>query len=73
MSHNAPYNHFADKRELLTAVAATGYEALRQRMLSATADIEAPATTLAVCVLVVLWFWPPVSFHVPLIEPPVKT
>jgi AcrR family transcriptional regulator len=46
VSHNAPYNHFADKRELLTAVAATGYEALRQRMLSATADIDNPEAAL---------------------------
>jgi AcrR family transcriptional regulator len=46
VSHNAPYNHFADKRELLTAVAATGYEALGQRLLNATADIDNPETAL---------------------------
>jgi len=42
VSHNAPYNHFADKRELLTAVAATGFEALRERMLAASANIDNP-------------------------------
>jgi AcrR family transcriptional regulator len=46
VSHNAPYNHFADKRELLTAVAATGYEALRERLLAATADIDNPEAAL---------------------------
>jgi AcrR family transcriptional regulator len=46
VSHNAPYNHFADKRELLTAVAATGYEALRERMLAATANIDNPEAAL---------------------------
>jgi AcrR family transcriptional regulator len=46
VSHNAPYNHFADKRELLTAVAATGYEALRERLLNATAHIDNPEAAL---------------------------
>jgi AcrR family transcriptional regulator len=46
VSHNAPYNHFADKRELLTAVAATGYEALRERLLNATAHIDNAETAL---------------------------
>jgi AcrR family transcriptional regulator len=46
VSHNAPYNHFADKRELLTAVAATGFEALRERMLAATANIDNPEAAL---------------------------
>src|ERR1700688_1977149 len=32
VSHNAPYKHFADKRELLAAVSATGFEALTKRM-----------------------------------------
>src|SRR5271167_3875727 len=35
VSHNAPYNHFADKRELLAAVAVAGFEALRAKMLNA--------------------------------------
>jgi AcrR family transcriptional regulator len=32
VSHNAPYKHFADKRELLAAVSATGFEMLAKRM-----------------------------------------
>ena len=32
VSHNAPYKHFADKRELLAAVSAAGFELLTQRM-----------------------------------------
>jgi AcrR family transcriptional regulator len=31
VSHNAPYKHFADKRELLAAVSAAGFEALTKR------------------------------------------
>src|SRR4249919_3435947 len=32
VSHNAPYKHFADKRELLAAVSAAGFESLTKRM-----------------------------------------
>jgi AcrR family transcriptional regulator len=32
VSHNAPYKHFADKRDLLAAVSAAGFEALVKRM-----------------------------------------
>ena len=32
VSHNAPYKHFADKRELLAAVSAAGFEKLTKRM-----------------------------------------
>jgi AcrR family transcriptional regulator len=32
VSHNAPYKHFADKRELLASVSAAGFEALTKRM-----------------------------------------
>jgi AcrR family transcriptional regulator len=32
VSHNAPYKHFAEKRELLAAVSAAGFEALTKRM-----------------------------------------
>lgn len=35
VSHNAPYSHFADKRQLLAAVAAKGYEVLKARTLTA--------------------------------------
>src|SRR6478752_135745 len=34
VSHNAPYKHFADKRELLAAVSAAGFERLVKRMTS---------------------------------------
>jgi AcrR family transcriptional regulator len=36
VSHNAPYKHFADKRELLAAVSAAGFEMLAKRMTSGT-------------------------------------
>jgi AcrR family transcriptional regulator len=32
VSHNAPYKHFTDKRELLTAVSTAGFELLTRRM-----------------------------------------
>lgn len=32
VSHNAPYKHFGDRRELLAAVSAAGFEALTKRM-----------------------------------------
>jgi AcrR family transcriptional regulator len=32
VSHNAPYKHFSDKRELLAAVSAAGFETLTKRM-----------------------------------------
>ena len=32
VSHNAPYKHFADKRELLAAVSTAGFETLTERM-----------------------------------------
>lgn len=35
VSHNAPYKHFADKRELLAAVSAAGFELLAARMAAA--------------------------------------
>src|ERR1700739_2591266 len=37
VSHNAPYKHFAEKRELLAAVSSAGFERLTQRMSSAIA------------------------------------
>jgi AcrR family transcriptional regulator len=37
VSHNAPYKHFADKRELLAAVSAAGFEILTKRMTRAIA------------------------------------
>jgi AcrR family transcriptional regulator len=40
VSHNAPYNHFPEKRNLLGAIAATGFKRLRDGLLSAIAGIE---------------------------------
>ena len=45
VSHNAPYNHFADKDELLAAVAAAGFESLRARLLPLL-DSKGTATEL---------------------------
>ncbi len=46
VSHNAPYNHFPEKRDLLGAVAAAGFEALRERMRAAAAG-DPPTAFLA--------------------------
>ena len=46
VSHNAPYNHFADKRELLAAVAETGFAQLGERILAAISGIENAQTAL---------------------------
>jgi len=47
VSHNAPYNHFGEKRDLLAALAALGFDRLRDGMLSATAEIDAADAALA--------------------------
>lgn len=49
VSHNAPYNHFQDKLDLMAAVAAAGYTALRDRMKSAIAGIEKAEPALIKC------------------------
>jgi AcrR family transcriptional regulator len=46
VSHNAPYSHFADKNDLLAAVAAAGMEKLREEMQIAVSGIEDAATAL---------------------------
>ncbi len=46
VSHNAPYNHFADKRDLLGAVANAGYEALQSRLAALAARTAAPDEAL---------------------------
>jgi AcrR family transcriptional regulator len=48
VSHNAPYNHFPEKRDLLGAVAASGFEALRERMFVSVAGITDPRAALIV-------------------------
>lgn len=40
VSHNAPYKHFADKRELLAAISAAGFESLTKRMTRAIAGVD---------------------------------
>jgi AcrR family transcriptional regulator len=42
VSHQAPYNHFPEKQDLLGAVAVVGFERLRDGMLRATAGADAP-------------------------------
>jgi AcrR family transcriptional regulator len=41
VSHNAPYNHFADRRALLGAVAARGFEELAAALREALSDVAA--------------------------------
>jgi len=41
VSHNAPYNHFVDKRDLLAAVAAASHEVLLARMQAAATSVDA--------------------------------
>jgi AcrR family transcriptional regulator len=46
VSHNAPYKHFADKRELLAAVSAAGFEMLTKRMAREIAGFRNPREQL---------------------------
>ncbi|MGC2781803.1 MAG: TetR/AcrR family transcriptional regulator [Bradyrhizobium sp.] len=46
VSHNAPYKHFADKRELLAAVSAAGFEMLTKRMAREMAGLGKPREKL---------------------------
>lgn len=48
VSHHAPYNHFPEKQDLLGAVAAVGFEKLRDGMRRAMAGIDAPEALIAV-------------------------
>lgn len=48
VSHNAPYKHFPEKRDLLAAVAARGFETLAERTLSSLEGLtDARARVLA--------------------------
>lgn len=47
VSHRAPYNHFPEKLDLLAAVAAVGFERLRDALLRATAGIDDSEKLLA--------------------------
>jgi AcrR family transcriptional regulator len=46
VSHNAPYNHFADRRALLAAVAAQEFGGLRERLTRAVAGVRKAETAL---------------------------
>lgn len=46
VSHNAPYKHFADKRELFAAVSAAGFETLTKRMAHEVARLDNPRDQL---------------------------
>jgi AcrR family transcriptional regulator len=46
VSHNAPYNHFADKRELLGAIAAVGFETLQEQLQAAAAGTRSAEAAL---------------------------
>src|SRR5271156_3669168 len=48
VSHQAPYNHFPEKQDLLGAVAVVGFERLRDGMLRAMAGIDDPEALVAV-------------------------
>lgn len=46
VSHNAPYNHFPHKRDLLDAAAAAGHDLLRSELTAAVAKIADPCLAL---------------------------
>jgi AcrR family transcriptional regulator len=47
VSHQAPYNHFPEKQDLLAAVAVVGFERLRDGMRRAIAGIDDPEALVA--------------------------
>jgi AcrR family transcriptional regulator len=47
VSHQAPYNHFPEKQDLLAAVAIVGFERLRDGMKRATTGLDDPEALLA--------------------------
>ena len=47
VSHNAPYNHFAHKRDLLDAAAAAGHDLLRSELTAAVANVTDPRAALS--------------------------
>jgi hypothetical protein len=49
VSHNAPYKHFPEKRDLLAAVAASGFEALAERTLSSLEGLTNAWARLLAC------------------------
>jgi AcrR family transcriptional regulator len=49
VSHNAPYNHFGDKQDLLVAVAGAGFARLHERMAASVTGIAAADEALLAC------------------------
>jgi AcrR family transcriptional regulator len=49
VSHNAPYKHFPEKSDLLAAVAARGFEALAEHMLSSLDKLTDARARLLAC------------------------
>lgn len=47
VSHNAPFNHFPEKRHLLDAVAATGFDALTEHMRVTAEEVKGASRELA--------------------------
>ncbi len=47
VSHNAPYNHFPHKRDLLDAAAAAGHDLLRSELTAASAKFADPRAALS--------------------------
>jgi AcrR family transcriptional regulator len=47
VTHNAPYNHFPQKRDLLDATAAAGHDLLRSELAAAVAKIADPRAALS--------------------------
>jgi AcrR family transcriptional regulator len=46
VSHNAPYNHFADKHDLLAALATAGFEMHREKILAAISGAKSAEAAL---------------------------
>jgi AcrR family transcriptional regulator len=49
VSHNAPYKHFPEKRDLLAALAARGFEALAERTLASSKGVTGAQAQLIAC------------------------
>jgi AcrR family transcriptional regulator len=49
VSHNAPYKHFPERRDLLAAVAARGFEVLAERTLSSLQGLTDARARLLAC------------------------
>jgi AcrR family transcriptional regulator len=49
VSPSAPYNHFADKRDLLAEVALSGFHRLRDGLAAAVADLRSPPDAFVAC------------------------